>query len=129
MPLAFWSESLDTLLERLQSSAEGLSGDEAARRNDLLSATRLKPRTDLQPLRFFLGQLRNPIMLILLSAAGISFFLSDRTDAVIILTIIFVSALLGFWQEYGAPDACKADPQIYGCKTRPLSKEKSSREP
>ncbi len=102
MPLAFWSESLDTLLERLQSSAEGLSGEEAARRNDSLSATRLKPRTDLQPLRFFLGQLRNPIMLILLSAAGISFFLSDRTDAVIILTIIFVSALLGFWQEYGA---------------------------
>ena len=102
MPVAFWSETPDTLLRRLQSSPDGLSGEEAARRNESLRTTRLKPGTDVQPLRLFFAQLRNPIMLILLIAAGISFFLSDRTDAAIILTIILVSVLLGFWQEYGA---------------------------
>lgn len=43
--------------------------------------------------------------------------------------IVGAAGLPAFWQEYGAPDACKADPQIYGCKTRQLSKEKSGREP
>jgi len=43
--------------------------------------------------------------------------------------IVGAAGLPAFWQEYGAPDVCKADPQIYGCKTRQLSKEKSGREP
>jgi len=43
--------------------------------------------------------------------------------------IVGTAGLPAFWQEFGPPDACKADPQIYGCKTRQLSKEKSSREP
>ncbi|HSC57159.1 MAG TPA: cation-transporting P-type ATPase, partial [Nitrospira sp.] len=82
MQVAFWSEPLETLLGRLQSSPDGLSGEEAARRNESLRTTRLKPVIDVQPLRLLLAQLRNPIMLIMLSAAGISYFLSDRTDAV-----------------------------------------------
>jgi P-type Mg2+ transporter len=32
-------------------------------------------------------------------------FLKDRTDAIIILTIVLASGLLGFWQERGASDA------------------------
>lgn len=43
--------------------------------------------------------------------------------------IVGTAGLPAFWQEYGAPDACKTEPQTYGCKTRPLSKEKSGREP
>ena len=43
--------------------------------------------------------------------------------------VVGTAGLPAFWQEYGPPDACKADPQIYGCKTRQLSKEKSGREP
>jgi tetratricopeptide (TPR) repeat protein len=42
--------------------------------------------------------------------------------------IVGVAGLPAFWQEYGAPDVCKADPQIYGCKTRQISKEKSGSE-
>jgi tetratricopeptide (TPR) repeat protein len=40
--------------------------------------------------------------------------------------IVGAAGLPSFWQEYGAPDACGADPKIYGCKTRPLGQ---SREP
>ena len=43
--------------------------------------------------------------------------------------IVGSAGLPAFWQEYGPPDACKAEPQTYGCKTRQLSKEKSGREP
>lgn len=43
--------------------------------------------------------------------------------------IVGTAGLPAFWQEYGPPDACKADPQIYGCKTRPTGKATSEREP
>jgi Flp pilus assembly protein TadD len=43
--------------------------------------------------------------------------------------IVGTSGLPAFWQEYGPPDACKADPEIYGCKTRPTGKAKPEREP
>ncbi len=36
---------------------------------------------------------------------GVSFFLGDRADTLIILTIILISGLLGFWQELGATNA------------------------
>jgi Mg2+-importing ATPase len=51
------------------------------------------------------NQFRSPIILILAFAASISFFLHDPTDGIIILSIILVSGLLGFWQEKGAVDA------------------------
>ncbi len=43
--------------------------------------------------------------------------------------IVGTAGLPAFWQEYGPPDACKADPKIYGCKTRPTGKATSEREP
>jgi len=41
----------------------------------------------------------------LLFATGLSFFLHDRVDAMIILSIVLISGILGFWQEKGAADA------------------------
>jgi len=41
----------------------------------------------------------------LIGAATLSFFLQDASDAAIILAIVLVSGLLGFWQEYGRPNA------------------------
>jgi tetratricopeptide (TPR) repeat protein len=36
--------------------------------------------------------------------------------------IVSTAGLPAFWQEFGPPDACKADPKIYGCKTRATGK-------
>jgi len=102
---AFWSISTEELLSRLQTRPEGLHADEARQRQAQYSATRLKPRQDIRPLYVLLAQFRSPIILILLFAATMSLFLADRTDALIILTIILVSAFLGFWQEHGAAKA------------------------
>ena len=52
-----------------------------------------------------LRQFTSPIILILIGAAVLSIFLQDVTDAVIILVIVIVSGLLGFWQEHRAATA------------------------
>jgi Mg2+-importing ATPase len=64
-----------------------------------------------------LAQFRSPIILILVFAAIVSLFLADRTDALIILTIILVSGLLGFWQEHGAAKAVAALLSLVRVKT------------
>jgi Mg2+-importing ATPase len=104
----FWSVPPDELLQRLQASPEGLNSEEARRRQIAYATSRLRPRRDVNALFLLLSQFRSPIILILLFAAVLSIFLADRTDALIILTIIGVSALLGFWQEYGAAKATAA---------------------
>jgi tetratricopeptide (TPR) repeat protein len=41
--------------------------------------------------------------------------------------IVGATGLPAFWQEYGTPDTCAADPQTYGCRTRTPSAQ--AREP
>jgi Mg2+-importing ATPase len=104
-PPAFWSLPAADLLGPLHATPQGLTSDEARRRLSLYGPNRLKPDKDHHVLALLLAQFKSPIILVLLAAAGLSFFLADPVDALIILTIIFASALLGFWQERGAADA------------------------
>ncbi len=102
---AYWSLPAEDLLRRLQTRPEGLGTEEAQQRQARCASVRLKPHRNIRPFLILLAQFRSPIILILLFAATISLFLADRTDALIILTIILMSALLGFWQEHGAAKA------------------------
>jgi tetratricopeptide (TPR) repeat protein len=43
--------------------------------------------------------------------------------------IVGTAGLPAFWQEYGTPDTCAADPATYGCKTRTTGKQAQAREP
>ena len=52
-----------------------------------------------------MSQFKSPIILLLVFAAGLSIYLHQAADASIILVIIFISGLLGFWQERSAADA------------------------
>ena len=90
------------MLQRLETSKEGLTGDEARQRLARYGPNLLKPQKRSNVLTLLLAQFKSPIILILLVATGLSLFLHDAVDAVIILSIVIVSGLLGFWQERGA---------------------------
>ena len=104
-PLAFWSLSATEMLQQLQTTKEGLTGNEARLRLVRYGPNLLKPQKRSDVLTLLLAQFKSPIILILLFATGLSFFLRDPVDAFIILTIILVSGLLGFWQERSATNA------------------------
>ena len=103
LPDAFWSLTAADLLERLQTSREGLSEVEARRRLDRFGRNTLKARKHAGVLTLLLSQYKSPIILILVFACLFSFALRDHADALIILAILLVSGLLGFWQERGPP--------------------------
>jgi P-type Mg2+ transporter len=85
----------------------GLSAAEVARRRavsgpNAIRASRARAWTVLQ------RQLRSPLLLLLLVTAAVSFAVGDRTDAVIIATILGVSVGLGFVNEFRAELAAEA---------------------
>ncbi len=100
----FWSLPADEVLRRLGTSAKGLHAAEAFRRFSRQRPPTRRPR-QTRALALFLRQFTTPIVLLLLAAALLSFFLGDRADALIILVIVGLSGFLGFWQEWGASDA------------------------
>ena len=100
-----WSAPLPQLLDTLGSSSQGLSPAEALARLERLGPNRLTAGPRSGDLNLLLRQFLSPIILILLGAALLSFALESFTDGAIILLIVPLSGLLGFWQERGAARA------------------------
>jgi Mg2+-importing ATPase len=103
--LTFWSTPAVDLLAEIGASPQGLERAEAQKRLLRYGPNTLRARKRTDTFSLLLGQFKSPIILILVFAAVLSLFLQDRVDAGIILGIVLVSGLLGFWQERGATDA------------------------
>jgi Mg2+-importing ATPase len=97
-----WAQPQGELFSRLQSTADGLSQDEAARRLQQHGRNRLKRPVARGALQVFLAQFRSPLVLILVFAAAVSLATADYLDASIVLAIVAASAVLSFAQEYRA---------------------------
>jgi len=114
----FWSLSADELAKLLETSAAGLTSTEARRRLRTYGPNRLQTARKTANLVLFLRQFKSPLILILLVAVGLSFFLNESVDAVIIVAIILLSSILGFWQEKRASDAVKTLLSVVRIKTK-----------
>ncbi len=104
---AFWSQSVTDYFEQLSSSSQGLGQEQVELRLKRYGPNRLNNKNGTGNVSLFFAQFKNSIILILLFATGLSFFLNDRLDAAIILSIVLISGCLGFWQEKGAANAVK----------------------
>jgi Mg2+-importing ATPase len=104
---AFWSISASEIHQDLETAREGLTNAEARQRLASYGSNRLKPQKRSDIFSLLLAQFKSPLILILLFATGLSFSLHDSVNAFIILTIVLVSGVLGFWQEYSATNAVK----------------------
>jgi len=94
---------------QLGTSRNGLTQDEAQKRLVRFGANLLKPKGKTDTLTLLINQFRSPLVLILIIAAVLAFFLGDPINGGIILTIVVVSRLMGFWQERGSTMAVKVD--------------------
>jgi Mg2+-importing ATPase len=129
IPSVFWSIPESEILQNLESTKDGLTADEARDRLIRYGANLLKPPRRSDALTLLLSQFKSPIILILFFAIAISFFLHDTADALIILLIVLVSGLLGFWQEYGASNAIQKLLSIVQIKSAVLRSGKSEEIP
>lgn len=95
-----WSESEQVLFKRLGSCPIGLTESSAVEKY------RRAPRSigivHATGLRLVLRQFVSPVTLILLGVSVVSAVLGEMSQSLIVLTIVGISALLGFLQERGA---------------------------
>ena len=126
---SFWSLTSEELLVRLNSSVTGLSTNESRNRLTTYGANRLKPQKRSDVVTLLIAQFKSPIILILLSATGLSVFLHNFVDASIILSIVLISGLLGFWQEHSASNAVKKLLAIVQIKATIIRDEKEQEIP
>ena len=82
----------------------GLSRHEAALRGERDGKNELKEAHVKTLPESFLEQLNDPLIYVLLAAAAVSFLLKEASDAIIILVVVFVNAVVGMVQE-GKADA------------------------
>jgi Mg2+-importing ATPase len=97
----------EVVLEKLASSRQGLSEDEAEDRlfdYGYNEPARRKRRAVLFQL---LSRFANPLMVVLLIIAAVSFFLGERISAFIVSLMAVISVLLSFIQEYRAGKAAE----------------------
>ncbi len=95
-------------LKQLGSSATGLTAQDAAARLSADGSNELKESERASPFWMFLAQFKSLIIWILIVAGVVSGVLGDWLDAFAILAIVFLNALIGFYQEFQAEKSIAA---------------------
>lgn len=103
MNTSFCQLSPEAALKTLQTDVkQGLSESEV-RQRCLHNGPNVLEKTGKQPFyQLFLHQFRDLLIIVLLVAAGLAWYLQDYRGAAILMAIILVNAAIGFYQEYKA---------------------------
>lgn len=98
----------DAVLSSLDTNENGLDPDESRRRLAAHGLNQLAAKRGRSRLAIFLEQFKSPLILILLVAAAIAFFMEKGLDVYVILAIVFINATLGYVLEQRAAGAIAA---------------------
>ncbi|MFW9991705.1 MAG: cation-translocating P-type ATPase [Candidatus Odinarchaeota archaeon] len=111
----------DEVLKLLKTSESGLSEEEAKKRLEIYGPNEIEREGGINPFKLFFDQFKDFLIAILLVAAIVSVIVGfvetfqDGNDpgeyildAIVIMIIVVLNALLGFYQEYQAEKAIEA---------------------
>ena len=102
------SMTIEEVLAALNSGPKGLKAEDASRRLAEYGPNQLESPSKPSPLKIFLSKFKEYLTMVLIFAALISFIAGETTNAYVILGIVFLVALIGFFQEYKAERAMEA---------------------
>jgi Ca2+-transporting ATPase len=112
---AYWHTlGVDEALQQLQSDPEqGITSQEVAIRFNRYGANELTEKAGRSPLRIFIDQFTNIMLLMLMAVAVVSAFLDIQAkefpkDAIAISSIVLLNGILGYMQEINAEKALAA---------------------
>jgi len=98
----------EDVLKHFSSTIEGLGEGEARKRLARYGPNEIRREHEISPAKIFLSQFNSFIVYILIAAVFISFILHEYIDGAVIIAILIVNAVLGFFQEYRAEKAIES---------------------
>ncbi len=107
-PTPWHALDVEHVLERLQTTPQGLGETEARARLARHGPNRLPPPPRQGPIARFAAQFHNVLIYILLAAAVVTAVLGHAVDTGVILGVVVINALIGFVQEGKAERALEA---------------------
>jgi Ca2+-transporting ATPase len=91
---------------------QGLTEQEAQTRLEEYGSNEIRRVDKFKAIKLVLEQFRDPLVLLLLAAATLSYFVGEVLDATLIISIVLLNGFLGFFQE------SKAEKTIEGIQER-----------
>ncbi len=104
----YHSISIEETLKKVSGSKDGLSSEEAKKRQEQFGKNKLPEKGGTNLLMLFLKQFKDFLILILFIAAGVAYWADQMADVYIILAVILFNAVMGFTQEYKAEKAIQS---------------------
>jgi Ca2+-transporting ATPase len=99
---------ISEILRIFNTNEQGLNRAEVEERQKHYSKNELVKKKSISKFILFLHQFKNVMVIILLLASVISLTVGDFKDAIVILIIVLLNAIIGFVQEYRAEKAIEA---------------------
>ncbi|MDH4452303.1 MAG: cation-translocating P-type ATPase [Verrucomicrobiota bacterium] len=106
--MVWHNQPSEVVMRHLGSNSAGLSSEEAAKRLAADGPNELTEGRRISPFQILLTQFKSLIIWILIVAGIISGVLGDAIDAIAILAIVVLNAVIGFYQEYHAEKSIAA---------------------
>ncbi len=105
----WWHLDVEHMVKELETDvSSGLSSSEAAARIGKYGHNQLKEAPKRSAWGIFLDQFKDFVIWVLIGAAVVSGFLQEVVDAIAIIAIVILNAVLGFIQEYRAEQSLAA---------------------
>jgi len=98
----YYQKPISQILNELNTSAEGLSDSEALLRLKKYGLNQLRKVKKRPLILKFFAQFFDLLALILIIIGILAIFTEEPRDSLIIFTIVFINAIIGFVQEYKA---------------------------
>ena len=117
---SYWAMPTESVLRAVDTTRDGLSSAEAARRLREHGPNLIRNHVGLTRFRVLLNQLRNPLLLVLVFAAAASASTREWVDASIVLVIVLATVGIGYSREYSAQAAAAALQRRIRAKVRVL---------
>lgn len=111
-PLPWHTQSAESVMQTLDTSKNGLSDREALERLSYYGANELRKKQKKSIGKMLLEQVTDVMVLILIGAATVSMFLGEWAEAIVILIIVVIDAIIGVAQECKATNALEALKQM-----------------
>jgi Ca2+-transporting ATPase len=108
------------IFSELKTAQSGLSFDEAKKRLGKYGTNSLPREIKLTRLKVLLGQLKSPLIYILIIAAAIALLLKNFVDAGVIMATVFLNAVVGFFEENKAEKAIEQLKSVLEYKAKVL---------